>query len=372
MKGIIDGVNFHDLEPQKYWAPPSSWDKTKRIQTLKNRIFSADDPWIGSRKMDGAFYKFVKDEDGNMELLGRSKSVNGDYLNKIEWVPHLMPFFNALPKGTCLLGELYFPNNEGSNKVTTITGCLKEKAIDRQNKGEKLHYYIFDVLAIGGISYIAAEAKSRFFWISKIKQGNQDKEYVEYATYFSGKELWNELHHILSIGGEGMVITRARSFYEPGKRPSGGCMKVKKEIQNTIDCFFDGTANPPTKEYSGKEIEDWMYWEDLKTGEKYNEKLYKEYYMGASIIPVTKPYFNGWAGSLNIAVLKDGKPYRIGSLSGLTDDIKADVKGNKGKVIEISAMEIMDTAEKGLRHAKFLNFRPDLTIEDCLFEKVFG
>ena len=39
--------------------------------------------------MDGAYYRFIKDMDGNMRLQGRSKSVSGDYLDKLAWVPQL-------------------------------------------------------------------------------------------------------------------------------------------------------------------------------------------------------------------------------------------------------------------------------------------
>ena len=144
MKNYIDNIDFHNLAAMKYWAPPASWDDAKKRSTTRERIYSGE--WLGARKMDGSFWKFVKDEDGNMELLGRSKSVSGDYLNKIEWVPHLNDFFNALPNGTCLIGELVFTENEGSKNVTTIMGCLKEKAIQRQ-KENKLHFYVFDVLA---------------------------------------------------------------------------------------------------------------------------------------------------------------------------------------------------------------------------------
>ena len=52
-----------------------------------------------------------------MELVGRSKGVGGDYLNKIDWVPQLMSFFQNLPNGTCLLGEIVF---EQITKVVEI------------------------------------------------------------------------------------------------------------------------------------------------------------------------------------------------------------------------------------------------------------
>ena len=167
-----------------------------------------------------------------------------------------------------------------------------------------------------------------------------------------------------------MVIIRDKSLYQPGKRPSKDCQKVKRELHETIDCFFTGHATAPTKEYTGKEIEYWKFWENLQTGEKLEGQLYMDFYDGKSIIPVTKPYFYGWAGSLEIGVVKGDKVVPIGWLSGLADEIKANWKDYKGKCIEVTAMEVLETG--GLRHAKLLNFRPDLSIKDCTFEKIFG
>ena len=99
-------------------------------------------------------------------------------------------------------------------------------------------------------------------------------------------------------------------------------------------------------------------------------EYYKEYFNGAPLIPITKPYFNGWAGSLEIGVIKNDKVVPIGYLSGLSDEIKANYKDYKGKVIEVGAMEVLETG--GLRHAKMLNFRPDLTIKECTWEKIWG
>ena len=164
---LIDGVNFYELECQKYWSFPKSYKKDSKTET-KNMIFSGD--YIGARKMDGAFYKFIKDEEGNMGLFGRSKSVTGVYLDKINWVPHLKPFFDTLPNGTCLLGEIYFPDKEGSSNVTTIMGCLEEKARDRQHKNGYLYYYIFDVLAYDGVSLYKKNIEDRLNIIKKIEE----------------------------------------------------------------------------------------------------------------------------------------------------------------------------------------------------------
>lgn len=365
---MIDGIDFHNLEAQKYWSFAKSYKGDPKQET-QNMIFSGD--YIGARKMDGAFYKFIKDEDGSMELIGRSKSVSGDYLDKINWVPQLHDFFNALPNGTCLLGEIYFPNNEGSSNVTTIMGCLEAKARERQEKGEKLHYYVFDVLAFAQESWYTSNIEERVEQLNNIAKG-WTSEYVEFAKYYEGSELWNHLQETLSAGGEGVVITRKGTCYQPGKRPARQTLKVKKELHETIDCFFTGVAAEPTIEYTGKEIESWEYWYDKKENKKLPKgNYYRDYSLGAMIIPVTKPFYNGWAGSLEIGVIKDNKVVPIGWISGLSDEIKANWKDYKGKCIEITAMEIHDTSSKGLRHAKLIQFRPDLSVSDCIWDKIY-
>lgn len=366
MKNFIDNVNFHTLEAQKYWSTPSTWTPERKKQEVHNAIFSTE--YVGARKMDGAFYKFIKDEDGNMELLGRSKGVGGDYLNKLEWVPQLVTFFNELPNGTCLLGEIYFPDNEGSNHVTTIMGCLRDKAVKRQEKN-RLHYYVFDVLAYDNKSLVKLNIEDRISFLQKIEKQYNDLKYVEFAHYYEGKELWNQLQTILGEGGEGVVITKKKTCYQPGKRPARQTFKVKKELQDTIDVVILD-KNPPTRIYSGKDILNWKYWENVRTGEKLEGALYKNYNEGETIEPVTKTYWNGWAGSLVIGVRKDNKLIPIGSLSGMTEEVLSNWESYKGKVAEVTAMEIMETG--GLRHPKFVQWRPDLTAKDTDWYRIFG
>ena len=366
---IINGVDFNEATTERYWTFPAGYKKDPKEET-KNMIFSGE--YCGARKMDGAYYRFIKDMDGNMVLQGRSKSVKGEYLNKIDHVPHLMPWFEDLPNGTCLLGEIYFPENEGSSNVTTIMNCLTNKAVERQKNGPKLHYYVFDIWAIEGESYMRKAAFDRFNELNVLSRAYPSK-YVEYARYYAGEQLWDELEKTLASGGEGIVMTKNNTYPEPGKRTARKTLKVKKEIQQTIDCFFTGRATAPTRAYTGKEIESWNYWQNIGNDEKLEGKLFSEYQKGKPIEPITKSHFYNWAGSLEIGVMRDGMVVPIGFLSGLPEEVRANFKDYAMKPIEVTCMEIFTPEQGGgLRHAKMVQWRPDLNVEDCTWQKIHG
>ena len=92
------------------------------------------------------------------------------------------------------------------------------------------------------------------------------------------------------------------------------------------------------------------------------------------MIPVTKNWFYGWAGSWQIGAYRDGKVVPIGKLSGLTDEMKENWKSYTNKIAEVSCMEIMenDDGSKGLRHPKLISVRNDIDPKDCTWEKIFG
>lgn len=383
MSSIINGYDFGEMEVMKYYSPPASWDDAKRREVAHSRIFSGD--WYGAEKKDGFFGKFIKGDDGEMFLFSRSRGVNGQFANKIEWVPQLGPFFDALPNGTCLLGELYLPSSPGSKCVQTILGCLVDKALVRQNKGERIHFYVFDCLAWMGKSLLKAGYATRIEYINSMKS-TYTNNCVTFGQFYHGAELWQRLQAILADGGEGMVIINKDAPYEPGKRPSKTTLKVKKELQQNIDCFFTGRTMPPTKEYTGKELEHWQYWEDTYTGESLFGEFFKDYKSGATLMPVTKSYYYGWAGSMEIGVLKkvdggrckiNGKVLEgynvvsIGWLSGITEEMRANPSAFALKPIEVTAMELYwDGATVTLRHGRIKQWRDDLTIHDCTWEKI--
>ena len=60
--GIIDNINFSELEAEKYWTPPKTKNNKEKKELARNLIFS--DNYVGAVKKDGAYYRFIKDENG--------------------------------------------------------------------------------------------------------------------------------------------------------------------------------------------------------------------------------------------------------------------------------------------------------------------
>lgn len=383
MKGYVNGIDWINAEAMRYWSHPSSVSAERRKQEIKNAIFSGE--VLGARKCDGYYERLIKDEDGNCFMVARSKNVHGEATEKLAWVPQIHSFMESLPNGTVLLSECWLPGDEGSKKITSLLGCLKDKCIARQEKGQKLHFYIFDIMAWAGEDYTKTPFADRVERLHLISH-TYVHDYIEWAQYYEGVQLWDKLQQYLAEGYEGMVIMRKDAPVYFKRTPARVSFKVKKEIAETIDCFFTGKATPPSKDYQGKEIENWQYWVDQDTDERLpiGNHYYEAFMEGKRYIPVTKPYYLHYAGSLEIGLVKpangrcritpdsewvDGlNIVPIGYLSGLTDEIKMNYKDYAGRVIEVGAMELNDTG--GLRHAKMLGWREDKVWQECTLDQL--
>ena len=379
MNCIIEGIDFYQLEAMKYFSPSTSWSPEKKKENAMQKIFSGE--WWGAQKRDGIFVMVGKNLDNEIFLRPRAKNTKGEFVNKVDWVPHIHRYLNELEPGTVLLGELYLPRNEQAKSTSSIMNSLQPRAVKKQAKEEdKLVLYIFDILALEGESWLNKRAEDRFEELNVLWRAYPG-QYVEYAEYFNGQELWNLLQKLLLEGYEGVVITYKDAPYQPGKRSNKVSLKIKKELQDTVDCIMIG-ANAPTREYTGKEIEVWEYWFNTRTNEKmlgseyfatHHESIYNLYVEGGLIEPVTKNWFYGWAGSWKLGAYKDGKLIQIGSLSGLTDEMKENWKDYVGKVCEVSAMETSENQEggRGLRHPKLIAIRDDIDPKECTYERIF-
>jgi hypothetical protein len=370
---VIDGLSS-DFDVMKYWTPT----KGKNLkEELNNMIYSGE--FCLSHKKDGNWFAIIKGEDGTLISRPRNKNVQGEYASKIEWIPHIVKEFDKVPNGTILLGEIYLKNNEQSRAVTTILGCLKEKAVQRQEKNEKLTFYIFDCLAFNNKNISDYPLIERVETAKKIYNSYlKNNPYIEIATYITDPdEMLDYIASVLESGGEGVVVQRKDNSYEFGKRTAHHSLKVKKELDKEVDCFLTGNYKEATWEYKGVDVENWKFWFDLKNNQKKEGLFYEDFQSGAPIEPISKGAFFGWAGSVEIGVVKGEEVIPIGWISNVTEEVKRGIVEDNSswarRVVTISAMSL-EPDTKAFRHARIIEWRnsEDMNWKDCTYEKIFG
>jgi hypothetical protein len=387
MKGFINGIDWYNAKAMLYWSFPASYQKDKKTEII-NLIYSGD--YIGSLKVDGYYQRILKDEDGNVFMIARSRSVSGEVVDKIEWVPQLQDWFSALPNGSCLLTEIYLPGKEGSSNITHILGCLKEKAIERQ-KETPLHLYVFDVMAWAGENFDKTPYEQRTAVLNKIKTLPQvQSPYIEWTEFFEGDALWDKIQEYLSQGREGGVIMRKDAVVYDKRTPARISVKIKKELEETIDCIITA-GNPPTKLYNGDHIENWIYWHNLKTDEVLTlpRIVIEEHRIdgvhnitegflrsqrGEPLEPVTKMYALGGVGSLQMSLYneKTHKTEYFCDVSGIEEEILLHYTDYIGKVARIGGMSLSKDAKGNIsvRHPRFMGIREDKRPIDCSVDQI--
>lgn len=353
--------------------------------------------YFAEEKLDGAWYQFTKGTGGEKYLFGRTMSkVTGLMTEKGGNVPHILSAFDCLPNGTALIGEIYFPGCTAKDTVT-IMGCLPAEAIKRQESGRgKIHYYVHDIIFYDGVNLMGTGAWDRYRILKAIweKHSLREYDYLRLAEVVE-RDIEDEVSRILKSGGEGMVLKKRDAIYYPGKRPAWTAIKFKQ--MDDIDLVCTRTI-PATRNYTGKDIDTWQYWEVAYPtthgqwdGWEWREVVignYYEKYIKHNIDelpnnpnerryqPVTKPYALGWHTSIGIGAYDDeGNLIELGTVSsGLTDEDRAAMGKNPsafiGKVVSLHCM-LKDNKEKTLRHPVFKSWRDDKNAKDCKISEVF-
>ena len=359
------------IKPMKIWKLPDT-KKDKLSEVCRSGEYFLQ------TKKDGFFYAFEKDEEGKCYLFSRTISrVTGELSEKIANVPHIEDALKVVPNDTILVGEIYYPGKE-SKDTTQIMGCLPEKAIKRQQGDYGLiHFYIHDILYINGESLLDTSAIDRY---NILKTKVWETYSLEFYPFLELAECITEnleeyIVDTLAAGEEGVVMKKKSAGYTPDKRPAWDTIKVKKD--DTVDLICVG-MEAATKEYTGKELDTWQYWEVLSPDGTEWEKVIGDYiYNPSSCRPITKPYYYGWKTAIIIGALdENGALKKIGTVSsGLTDELREDLATNPdkylGKVVEINCME-RNKSEQTLRHPLFVRFRLDKDASECTLKEIFG
>lgn len=379
----FDKDKIHELYPEAenlMIEPMLIWKLPAGKESILSEVCSNGEYFL-EEKIDGAFYQFVKTENHSY-LFGRTVSkLSGILTEKSDNVPHLKEALNCLPAGTILIGEIYVPGGTSKDTVS-IMGCLPALAIKRQEK-EPIHYYVHDIIAYDTVNLIDSPADLRYKILAAIWKKHDLNQYsfLRLATRVD-EDMEAEISRILKSGGEGVVLKKKDYPYTPGKRPAWSTIKVKQ--MDSIDLICTGFCDA-TKEYTGKELATWEYWEERGEQSQDGEytwllsegRYYEDYLHNPHIYrPVTKPYFLGWKTAIRIGAYNDkGELVDLGTVSsGLTDDNKREMTENPdlwlGHVVALDCMQI-DKKEHTLRHPVFKCKREDKDAKDCVISEIF-
>lgn len=374
-------TNFFLMEPMKYWAPASSMTADTKRQHLEQMI--ASDQYIWSRKYDGNWSRAVITPDRNaLQTRGISKKTGtyGEIQNKVFFWNDVITAFTDT---TVILGEVFLPGGIDKD-CGSILRCLDDKAKARQ-KDKKLEWRIFDILALDGVELLNTPFDERINLIPEVVKRINNPLVFGIEYHDMDNNFFDDIANIFADNGEGVVCAKKNMIYVPGKRGphAWDTVKVKQEIEADIDCFIT-SIEPAIRDYTGKDIENWTFWEDERTGEKLIGQLYREYCAGRTIHPISKGYFYNYPGAIYTSVYDNNKNIiPLCKVAGLTDEMKATLRDNfdewymcpltLGGMMVSTAQASDDGIGISVRHPYIKSIRKeDLNPEDCTLSKILS
>ena len=157
-------MNYFEMEPMKYFAPPSTMSADTRRTKLEQMIDSGN--YMFGLKTDGNWTRAVITKERQaLQTRGISTVTKtyGEVQDKVLfWDDICSPFGDT----TVILGEVYLP--DGIDKdVGSILRCLPPKAIARQ-KDNPLRWRIFDVLVLDGMDMMDWPFEERISHIPEV------------------------------------------------------------------------------------------------------------------------------------------------------------------------------------------------------------
>lgn len=330
-------------------------------------LLNSEGKYLINEKFDGHRAVMYVGKHSN-KFYSRNLNKEGQREENSDKIPHLKYLRLEWLDGkqledTILDGELVVVGNSNSSKVQSVMGALPEHSIEWQRENGVLQYKVFDILRFEGkdlkdlplIDRLQMlqniKCNATFFSISKVYyncDGVGDKLQLIAEHVSDYKEL---LESMWARGSEGVILKDINSPYE--EKRSKSWLKFKKE--NTIDLEIV-QLNPPTKEYKGKQLDKWKYFDGDGNA-------------------VTKAWYNGWVGELVCSTYKSDKvKCKVPNLSdALCEKIKCSRGYPLGLVAEISYQDAYCKNGKWtLRHPRLKCIREDKNARECVGYELDG
>ena len=374
-------TDYFTMGVQKYWSPSSTMKPEEKRMHLQQMINSEN--YLFSEKFDGNFSRAViTSSRAALQTRGISK-VTGTYSELQDKVFFWNNVLQAFQNGTTvILGEIYLPGGVDKD-VGSISRCLVDKALARQ-KEHKLEWRIFDVLVLDGNDMISQPIENRVKYIPEVVK-RINSPLVKGVEYLPMDEtFFDKLNDIFSSGGEGAVCYKKGVPYTPDKRTKAwDTVKVKQEISNDVDAVITGLI-PCEKMYNGKDIGHWTLWENSRTGQLVSGEYFGAYQNGEPYIPVSRNYFNGFCGAIQVSVYdKNNNLIPLCAVAGLTDEFKINLRDDFDSwylcPVTIGGMMVSTAGANdegigiSIRHPYLKSIRRgDIEPSDCTLSKILA
>ena len=341
----------------------------------KLTTFLKENKVIAEQKFDGHRGLIYFTSKGNRVFSRRVSKQTGWFAENSDQMPHIRDI--KVPEqyiGTVIDGEILLPLKHCTCRdVQSVTGALPETAIENQLNRGFAYLSAFDILYYKGLNIQRMPLWKRKVYLWKVLT-ELNSPFIKTCPVYSNQEtlshltqLWRDYKvndNISSIlnktddieqqfidflkeGKEGLIIKDINGIYEQKRSKAF----IKMKAHKTFDVVIMG-YDEPTKEYTGKELDKW------------------EYFDGNT--PVTKYYYQGWIGAIVFGVWKDGKLIEVGRTSGMDETTREMLSLNRehylGAVIEVEAQGIIDKDKGSLQHPRYIMMRPDKNSEQCTFE----
>lgn len=337
--------------------------------------FLKDTKVIAEQKFDGHRGIIYFTSKGNRIFSRRISKQTGWFAENTDQMPHIRDI--KVPEqfmGTVIDGEILLPlKNCTCRDVQSVTGALPETAIENQLNRGFAYLSAFDILYYKGLNIqrmplwkrkvylwkVLSELNSPFIKTCPVYSNQETLSHLtqlweDYKVSDSISSILNKTNDIeqqfiefLKEGKEGLIIKDINGVYEQKRSKAF----IKMKAHKTFDVVIMG-YDEPTREYTGKELDTWKYF-DGNT-------------------PVTKYYYQGWIGAIVFGVWKDEKLVEVGRTSGMDEATREMLSLNRehylGAVIEVEAQGIIDKDKGSLQHPRYIMMRPDKNSEQCTFE----
>lgn len=359
-------ANVRPIEPMTAKEP---------LNHAELEVMLTSDEYIAEEKLDGTRCTMHLGSKNRLFSRRISKKTNW-YAENSDSVPHLRDLKTPLHlHDTILDGEMRIDGREFKDVSSTLN-CKWDEAILRQSHLGYITFHAFDIIYYKGVYIAKMPLMKRKELLRKVVEELNDpyvleEIYTDNTIVIDNKTLtkkeWYE--HIVQNGGEGMML---KSKYGTYKHTRGREYTKYKKYDTWDVVILDFVE--PTREYTGKEIDTWEYWEGNT--------------------PVTKHYAMKWIGTVRYGViitqqelekLQKANPkekfvteviqnklyLEVGECSGMNEDTRMYMTRNRdtliGQVIEVGANELIKKTGK-LRHPRFIRFRTDKENDRCIWQ----